>query len=159
MILFLTASTADIDQALTQAISQALGGVMMLMAIGLIIGLLFLIATVALITWVVKKVWYAGSNRAAQRQQKAWKKARKNWKKVRASKAWEEFRETGASSDADFKPIKDLTNSKDWLTRAQARQEIRFRNSMPPKQTKVSETGWTFNEETQLWEPPEHLKK
>lgn len=26
----------------------------------------------------------------------------------------------------------DALNSRDWLTRAQARQEIRFQNSMPP---------------------------
>ena len=67
-------------------------------------------------------------------------------------------------------------NSKDWLTRAQARQEIRFNNSLPPLRSESkpqkktikqkwnlkqgrSENGWTFNEETQLWEPPKNLKK
>lgn len=58
-----------------------------------------------------------------------------------------------------------------WLNRAQARQEIRFQNSLPPlageaqplKKTRkerrnerkgLSPTGWKFNEETQMWEPP-----
>lgn len=75
---------------------------------------------------------------------------------------------------------KDLTHSDDWLTRAQARQEIRFQNAAPPsqprtqyqKETKIQKrskasqkepkwypTGWTFNEETQLWDPPDYLSK
>lgn len=73
---------------------------------------------------------------------------------------------------------KDLRDSDDWLTRAQARQEIRFENSAPPQynrsqpETKKSRTtgkkkqgqtwypsGWVFNEETQLWEPPDYLSK
>lgn len=71
--------------------------------------------------------------------------------------------------------MEDPIHSKDWLTRAQAKQEIRFRNASPPllseakpqrktlrqrrnlKQGK-SEMGWTFNEETQLWEPPKNMK-
>lgn len=67
-------------------------------------------------------------------------------------------------------------NSKDWLTKAQARQEIRFNNSLPPLRSETkpqkktikqrwnlkqgrSENGWTFNEETKLWEQPKNLKK
>ena len=76
------------------------------------------------------------------------------------------------------KKRKDLTQSDDWLTRAQARQEIRFKNSAPPQYnrsqpaTKKSKakgrkkqdrtwypSGWVFNEETQLWEPPDYLSK
>lgn len=70
----------------------------------------------------------------------------------------------------------DYTQSGDWLTRSQARQEIRFKNSLPPllseakplKKTRkelrnerkgLSPTGWKFNEETQMWEPPKKLKK
>lgn len=70
----------------------------------------------------------------------------------------------------------DLTQSKDWLTRAQARQEIRFQNSLPPLLSKQkplqkawsmrrnekkgkSAMDWIYNEETELWEPPKHLKK
>lgn len=74
------------------------------------------------------------------------------------------------------KPENDLTKSDDWLIRAQAKQEIRFQNSMPPilPETKAqkktfkekrrekkgqSPTGWTFNEETQMWDPPKKLRK
>ena len=82
------------------------------------------------------------------------------------------------------KKRKDLTQSDDWLTRAQARQEIRFQNASPPlrpteKQQKKAKTpikqnttkqeqdqepkwypsGWVFNEETKLWEPPDYLSK
>ena len=67
--------------------------------------------------------------------------------------------------------------SDDWLTRAQAKQEIRFQNSLPPllpkqqpqkkkkklfKRKGEGETwypsGWKLNEETGLWEPPDYLK-
>lgn len=60
--------------------------------------------------------------------------------------------------------------SDDWLVRAQARQEIRMNNSLPPLHSQAKPqrkklfskkdkpwqyaTGWVFNEETQLWEPP-----
>lgn len=69
-------------------------------------------------------------------------------------------------------------NSNDWLTRAQARQEIRFKNSLPqvlaseldegkkskkkrkaPKNQQSYPSGWVKNEDTGLWEPPEYLKE
>lgn len=72
---------------------------------------------------------------------------------------------------------KDPLQSSDWLTRAQAKQEIRFQNASPPllpkKQPEKKKirfpwqkvpgedwypTGWTFNHETGLWEPPDYLK-
>ena len=68
----------------------------------------------------------------------------------------------------------DPTQSEDWLTRAQAKQEIRFQNAMPPLQSErkpirrtlkekrrmkngFSPTGWKFNEETKKWDPPDYL--
>lgn len=71
----------------------------------------------------------------------------------------------------------DPLQSDDWLTRAQAKQEIRFQNASPPllpkkqpqkKKRKLPwqreegrgwySTGWTYNDETRLWEPPDYLK-
>lgn len=68
--------------------------------------------------------------------------------------------------------------SNDWLTRAQARQEIRFKNSLPqvlasemeaekkskkkrkaPKNQQRYPSGWVKNEDTGLWEAPENLKE
>lgn len=62
--------------------------------------------------------------------------------------------------------------SDDWLTRAQARQEIRFENSLPPilpkqkphkhrkqKNTARYPSGWTLNQETGMWEPPDYLSR
>ena len=78
------------------------------------------------------------------------------------------------------KRYKDPTQSDDWLVRAQARQEIRFQNASPPllSETKSKKgtvqqqrnktpkhepkwypSGWVFNEETQLWDPPDYLCK
>lgn len=69
---------------------------------------------------------------------------------------------------------KNPLESDDWLTRAQARQEIRFENSLPPitpkqkprKHRKRHEknvtrypSGWTLNQETGLWEPPDSLSR
>lgn len=72
---------------------------------------------------------------------------------------------------------KDPLQSDNWLTRAQAKQEIRFRNSLPPLLPKQKPkrkkhrfpwqheegkdwyaTGWTLNQETGLWEPPDYMK-
>ena len=69
--------------------------------------------------------------------------------------------------------IKDPMKSKDWLTRAQAKQELRFRNSIPPiikngkpanksfrerwnERNGRSAGGWIYNDETQLWEYPKN---
>lgn len=58
-------------------------------------------------------------------------------------------------------------NSDDWLIRAQQRQEDRFDYLSPQKQSNNNTknkkdtwypTGWTFNEKTQLWEPPDYKK-
>ena len=68
---------------------------------------------------------------------------------------------------------KNPLESNDWLTRAQARQEIRFENSLPPvlpkqkprklrKQKKDATwypSGWTLNQETGMWEPPDYLSR
>lgn len=70
----------------------------------------------------------------------------------------------------------DPLQSSDWLTRAQAKQEIRFQNASPPllpkKQPQKKKwrpfqkkglgetwypTGWILNEETGKWEPPDYL--
>ena len=80
------------------------------------------------------------------------------------------------------KHTQDLTQSDDWLIRAQARQEIRFQNALPPIQrtqkpnkrvstkkniTKkfetekgyFSPTGWYFDKEKGEWIPPDYLVK
>ena len=74
------------------------------------------------------------------------------------------------------KKTKDPRQSEDWLVRASARQEIRFQNLMPPsthearpqrktwadrrrEKKGISPTGWTFNEETKMWDPPKKLRK
>lgn len=70
---------------------------------------------------------------------------------------------------------RDPLHSDNWLTRAQAKQEIRFQNALPPllpkqqpkkkkrfKRKGEGETwypsGWTLNQETGLWEPPDYMK-
>lgn len=78
MIIFLAATSN-----MSESISAILGGLMALLALGLGLGLLILIPIVALITWVVKKVWHAGENREYRRSQREWKKAHKKWEKLK----------------------------------------------------------------------------
>lgn len=69
---------------------------------------------------------------------------------------------------------KNPLESDDWLTRAQARQEIRFENALPPitpkqkpqkrknrheKNVTRYPSGWTLNQETGLWEPLGYKKR
>lgn len=105
---FLT-TTAAIDDAFTSAFSAALGGLASLMAIGWVIGLIILICTVALITWIVKKVWYAGSDRKYRKQQKQWEKAQA--KAYKQDKEYQEFQEWKKQKKD---PSKGFENNPDW---------------------------------------------
>lgn len=69
----------------------------------------------------------------------------------------------------------DPLQSDDWLVRAQAKQEIRFQNSLPPllpkakpkrknrkrenEDRKSYPTGWHLDEETGQWAAPDKIKK
>lgn len=70
----------------------------------------------------------------------------------------------------------DPLQSKDWLVRAQARQEIRFQNSLPPLTSKPQKyikpvfkkrkenkkwypTGWYFDEQKGEWVAPDYIQK
>lgn len=106
----------------------------------LILGAMVIIGLFRLIRWIVRSVWYLLTGRG------------------------------------ENKVMKQSRDSGDWLTNAQVRQEARFENSLPPLRSEAkpqkktmkekwneshgrSATGWTFNEETQLWEPPKNMKK
>ena len=54
----------------------------------------------------------------------------------------------------------DPLQSDDWLVRAQARQEIRFKNSMPPsaREKKWSPTGWYYDESKGAWIAPDYIR-
>ena len=62
----------------TESVSKGFQAAFAFVAICWIFGLIILIGTVALITWVVKKVWYAGSNRRYRKEQKAIRRAERN---------------------------------------------------------------------------------
>ena len=59
-----------VTNTLENAVTTGLQAAFALVAISWVIGLIILIVTVAIITWVVKKVWYAGSKRKEQKQRK-----------------------------------------------------------------------------------------
>ena len=80
-----------------EALANAIGALFSLIAIGWVFGLIVLCLVVALITWIVKSVWYAGENRERKQrekrykqQQKQWKKYQKEWAKIDRQKALEE---------------------------------------------------------------------
>ena len=142
--MFLTEVDA-INEAFTQLFTELFKLIGVIFAFAVATGLIWLVIVAAIVTWVVKKVWYAGSN----------KKEKKN---------------------------KQANDSDDWLTWAQERQEVRFRNASPPiinTQVKAQKTrkrkpkkrynqadegrtwyptGWTLNENTGKWDPPDYLK-
>ena len=114
MNLFLT--TANIDQAFSEAMGQALGGLMALIVILWIFGILVLVAVVALITWVVKKVWHAGENREHKRQQKEWARAQRKWSRKDAKAQRQLYREYTPPQKAPPKKSPDeiFAESPDW---------------------------------------------
>lgn len=59
-------STTSIDSVMTKAIGGFLQGIFSLVAISWVIGLLMLVGVVALITWVVKKVWNSEGNKSTK---------------------------------------------------------------------------------------------
>lgn len=132
--------TYIISSTLSDAIADALGAAFLLIAIILGFGILFLIGIVSLITWIVKKIWFH--------------QPRKN------KRSSIEYRED------------------DWMSQAQHRQNMRYeyldpynprKNNVQTKRNNFKEnsednpkwypTGWTYNEETQLWEPPSQKKR
>lgn len=143
-MLFLT-GTQQMDDVFTEAITSLLKALSALFGLAIATGFIWILIVAALVTWVVKKVWYAGS--------------KKNEPKYRRYK-----------------------ENEDWLTRSQRRQEIRFENASPPKAPNAIKsrniqkkeqmhwytsddvgktwypTGWTLNQETGLWEPPDYMK-
>lgn len=115
-MIFLT--TVDPFAALSAAIANAISAAISLGIILLIIRLIILIAMVALITWIVKMVWYAGENRGYKNQQKKWKQQQKEWRKWQAkqdridSEMWDSHHRQKSSS-ANSKADK-FANNPDW---------------------------------------------
>lgn len=64
MIEFLTMSGSALSDAIGAAAGTAIGGILIIIAIIWGISMLVLIPTVAVITWVVKRVWYADAYKA-----------------------------------------------------------------------------------------------
>ena len=126
--------TVPIDSTLSEAMGEAIGALGLFVIILMVIGLLILIGVVALITWVVKKVWYAG-RKPEHRQEQDW-----------LTQAQMRQQNKYAYSD----PVKT--------------QNVQKRNSTPKEVYdhtggKWSPTGWYFNPKTGLWEPPDYLSK
>ena len=112
--------------------SEAIEGIFTIFSVLIVIRIGLIIGTVALITWVVKLVWNAGSKPKQTKRQK---------------------------------------HSNDWLEEAQYRQHRRNEYNDPPIKshqkrnngystgnTKWYPTGWSYNEDKGLWEPPDYLK-
>ena len=64
MIEFPTMSGSALSDAIGAAAGTAIGGILIIIAIIWGISMLVLIPTVAVITWVVKRVWYADAYKA-----------------------------------------------------------------------------------------------
>lgn len=124
-MIFLTATSSS-----GSTLSEAFKALFTLVGIIQLISLAGLLILVALITWVVKTVWNAGSNKKQKRRHQ------------------------------------NPTYYNDWVIaekrRKSGKSEIKEPSRLYPSKTKDSKdvygTGWTYNEYTKLWEPPDHLK-
>lgn len=135
MINFLTSAT-QAEQELSESLTKTISGLFAIMGISFVFGILILICIVALITWVVKKVWYAGSDREYKRQQREWKQQQKEWEKwkKRQDKAEKEaFQKSGVPSSPGNRP--------EWEKKIAANPD------------------WLWNDETKLWEHKSHWDK
>ena len=132
---FTTQPTVPIDAALTEPISEAMSALGILLIVFMIIGLLILIGTVALITWVVKRVWYAG-RKPERRQEQDWLTQAQTRQQSKYTYT-DPYRPQGATKKPKGMPkaTYDHTGGQ-W-----------------------SPTGWYFNPKTGLWEPPDYLSK
>lgn len=122
-------STYNFSDALADAFGAAFSFVLILQGLGLLI----LVGIVALITWVVKKVWYAGSDKEDRRRSKA----QKQWLNHQDRSEWEEYRSRGTSRHFDYAPGDPVATERNG--------EI------------YSPTGWKWDEESNTWLPPKSL--
>ena len=129
-------TSTEIDAYFTDVIAEFLGSLLSLGFVIFVLGIGTMIGMVALITWVVKKVWNAGSGN----------------KKARARK--------------------NNHQNEDWLSRAKRKEDTKFDylNShigsdrggyagSPKTCVKWYPTGWTYNDKTGKWDPPDYIKK
>ena len=61
-MMFLTA-TQQMDDVFTEAITSLLKALSALLGLAIATGFIWILIVAALVTWVVKKVWYAGSKK------------------------------------------------------------------------------------------------
>lgn len=129
-------NVTELNNPVSEAMAEALGGILTLSFYIIIIRIVIVIGIAALITWVVKKVWNAGNGS---------KKAKSN---------------------------RYNHQNEDWLSRAKRKEDTKFNylNSHidsnvggyagnPKAGVKWYPTGWTYNDKTGKWDPPDYLRK
>ena len=95
------------------------------------------LALIIIVACIIELIRLISEQTRRRRQKKSTIKIKLNkngpsneWYQKQDRREWEEFRKYGTTTNADFKQPQSTTG-------------------------KVSPTGWTFNEKTQLWEPPQ----
>lgn len=142
---FLTYSPSD-------AIAKGISAGLAFMAFCWIVGLGILVAVVALITWVVKKIWFWQSgSRGTRNTQNKWdhhytKRKNNDWMSQAQRRQYNRYAYTDAPKPKKNKKLK----------RSKMNGSV-YNN--PAGEPKWYPTGWVFNEESQLWEPPDYLEK
>ncbi len=126
-----TISTAELSESIADAINAA----MSLVAIAFVIRILALIGIVALITWVVKKVWHAGEGKDYSGQYRRWKKYEKQFRK-------QEKREEAARMAYQ-----------EYYARERHEEWLRKQREGKPDPSKGFENNpdWVWDEKAQLW--------
>lgn len=122
--MILTASNAELGNAIFGMI-----------VLGFAIRIAVLIGTVSLITWVVKKIWYAGRDRKYRSQNRKWRKFQKR----------EEKRERQRIAEYEhYKKHEAPKVHKEW----QKQQKVK---KPDPSQGFENNPDWYWDEESNLW--------
>ena len=135
--MFLTA-TQQMDDVFTEAITSLLKTLSALPGLAIATGFIWILIVAALVTWVVKKVWYAGS----KKNEPKYRRYEENEDWLTRSQRRQEIRFENASPPKAPNAIKSRN--------IQKKEQMHWYTSDDVGMTWYP-TGWTLNQETGLW--------
>lgn len=141
-------STASIDEVMTEAIGGFLQGIFSLMAISWIIGLLMLVGVVALLTWVVKKVWNAGNNKPKVHKPEAHNQWTEDWMQNANARQQNRY---------EYSDPQWTRNNGKWSPSGWYFDEQKQKWVAPDYVDSSRNTRWEWNERAKMWVDPEQM--
>ena len=144
-------TTAAIDEAMTNAIGGLFRGIFSLMAIGWIIGLFVLLGVVALITWVVKKVWNAGNDKGPKVHKH---KSHDQW-----TGDWMQDANARQKNRYEYYDPEWTKDNGKWSPSGWYYDEKKGKWIPPDYMDSSRNTRWEWNERAKMWVDPEQMNR